>query len=237
MRKNYSILLLFFLTNCSQYPIEKIDYYSDGTLKTRSITLDYKGNQNVQHYNEKGELSYEFIWTNKYKDGLYKSYFENKKIKEIYKMSNGEYTGKAERFYQTGEIQSIGLFENDKMINSKSYDKLGILYSELIGFNQEILYQYYKDTSIYEIHHVTRVYDKDGIIKTFEDDSTFYYSNDKKLLLKIIKKPDKVEIEKYSTIENVMVTSIIKNKTELDEIKNELIGKDSLNLFYQLKTQ
>ncbi|MEQ9287437.1 MAG: hypothetical protein RIG77_11040 [Cyclobacteriaceae bacterium] len=235
--KNYIFFVILFMA-CSKYPAEQLEYYDNGIVKTRIVILNNLGKKDVLHYFPTGNLSHEYNWSDSLKNGFYKSYHENGQLKEDYVLSKGKFSDEAVKYYKTGETQSKAVFDDDQFISSVSYDKNGILYNKLIGNKNEVLYQYYKDTSVYEIIHTTRVYSEQGFLANVKEDSAFYYSNNGNLLLKINNYGNRVKVNTYAESEKIILQQhSISSKYELDSLKKWLIGSDSLNLFYQFITE
>lgn len=235
-------LLFIFLSNgllsCDQYPREELQYHENGRVKAKRIHDLDQGKIKEFHYSDAGLLLFEVTMEDAGGTGTYTSYFWNGQVKEKYELKSGQYTGKGVQYYSTGELQSEGIFSENQIVSAKSYDKAGVLYSELLSLEKEVLYQYYNDTSLYSKLHVRREFSDDGSARSAVEDSAFYYSNNGNLIIRLLNGPDSVVLSTYTTEGQFILRDYqVRSKVVLDSVMSYMIGVDSLNLFYDFITE
>ncbi|MEM7551992.1 MAG: hypothetical protein AAF363_20080 [Bacteroidota bacterium] len=151
-----------------------------------------------------------------------KTYYENGLINEEFKVSNGRKNGEARKYFPTGELNIIANFENDEILNSKSFDKNGIIYNEVTNYNQEIIYLYrLKDTSLYEMSYIKGNHD------SLNFDSSFFFLDDS-MVLSVFLNEEGIVVKQRNLINNISIDSLNALKKTL---LSELDDKD----FYRFK--
>ena len=171
MKKISLYILLIILFSCSdqsRYLVEEIISPNDSLtyLKKDMSLLNgdvysshyYKSDINRSTFNIKDTL---FIgkYKNGKKEGLFRTYWKNKQLKEEKNYKNGNLEGDNKKYYENGKILSIINYENGKIVSQNCWDKFGyneancsqiIIYSPLKNFYTQVYDGIYQKPNIFE---------------------------------------------------------------------------------------
>ncbi|GAA4801520.1 hypothetical protein [Litoribaculum gwangyangense] len=126
-------------------------------------------------FHNNGEVFSETNYLNGKLDGEEKIYSLSGKLKTLNTYKNGVKYGKSLSYYESGELQSESKIENEKVIESISYDIIGKIESQMFIEDGKKITQYIKNgkvfsesiSSTYDNFEAVKFYNEDGSLKLF----------------------------------------------------------------------
>lgn len=194
------IIILLFAVSCTNKE-EIVEYYPNGSIKAKYITINDSINGDYITYFESGEIKTIIQYKNNIKNGVYKAFYKNGQLQKIFNIENGireglylyydslgnlEGKGKIindkfysfyKVYYPKGNLKTIKLMFNDNEVYSLSYDSDGNEitksenYVDLIAKDTVNLGEIYEAQFIIKNNNFEKIYFIEGTI-----DTSVYYS-------------------------------------------------------------
>lgn len=106
---------------CGAFNTDLINYYPNGTVKTKYEMADNTYHGKYHHTSPLGMLLTEGKYLNGSKDGKWKWYYANGSVKSAYEYKYGENEGLGNKYYADGAISSVCEYEGDEKSGRCTY--------------------------------------------------------------------------------------------------------------------
>lgn len=123
----------------------KEEFYKNGQLESRKKFKSINLSEVITEFTDSGRLKRsDYKYLQYVKDGLYKSYHYDGKVKEEFEYKNGDKSGVWKEYFEDGKIKSESEYKDGKLIGTqKKYYETGALKAQWVYFEEEQKFDYY----------------------------------------------------------------------------------------------